>query len=113
MENYTPKFKINDEVYFEENIYFVRGMIAKASSYPNPEIEYFLSKKENTPCTSNVSNKENVNEKSLLSLQDYKSRKIKKAKEFLIKEGVMISQKEKAFREMDEESFEASTDEEK
>ena len=74
MENYIPKFKINDEVYFEDKKYFVRGMIAKASSHPNPEIEYFLSEKENRICTSNVSDKENINENCLLSLNDYKSK---------------------------------------
>lgn len=89
MENYTPKFKINDGVYFDNNKYFVRGMIAKASSHPNPEIEYFLSEESNRPCTTNKSNKENVNENSLLSLKDYKSKKIKEAKEFLISEGVI------------------------
>ena len=88
MENYTPKFKINDEVYFEDKKYFVRGMIAKECS-PNPEIEYFLSELENRPCTSNVSNKTGVEEIKLLSLKDYKSKKIKEAKDFLISEGVL------------------------
>lgn len=89
MENYTPKFKINDEVYFEDKKYFVRGMMAKGCSHPNPEIEYCLSELKNRPCTSNVSNKTGVEEIKLLSLKDYKSKKIKEAKEFLISEGVM------------------------
>jgi hypothetical protein len=89
MENYTPKFKINDKVYFEDKEYFVRGMMAKECSHPNPEIEYCLSELENRPCTSNISNKTAVNENKILSLKDYKSKKIKEAKDFLISEGVI------------------------
>ena len=89
MESYTPKFKINDQVYFDHKKYFVRGMIAKASSHPDPEIEYFLSEKENRACTTNISKWENINEIRLLSLKDYKTKKIKEAKEFLIREGVI------------------------
>jgi len=89
MINYIPKFEINDIVYFKDDKYFVRGMIAKACSHPDPEIQYFLSKKENRPCTTNTSDWENINENRLLSLKDYKSKKIKEAKELLISEGLI------------------------
>ena len=90
MINYTPKFKINEQVYFQDKKYFIRGAIAKASSHPDPEIEYFLSEKENHPCTTNVSDKENINENMLWTLKDYKDKKIKEAKDFLISEGVSL-----------------------
>ena len=90
MEKYTPKFQINDKIYFQDEVYFVRGMMAKECSHPYPEIEYCLSELENRPCTSNVSNKTGVEESRMLSLEDYKSKKIEEARRLLISEGVIL-----------------------
>jgi len=87
--NYVPKFKINEEVYLENDKFFIRGMMAKGSSHPNPDVVYFLSKEFNRPCTSNKSDKSEIDECNLISLKDYEDKKIKEAQEFLRSKGLL------------------------
>ena len=87
--NYEPKFKINQEVYLKDDKYYVRGMMAKGSSHPGPEIVYFLSKEYNRPCTSNTTDKSEIDEGKLITVKDYEDKKIKEAQEFLRSKGLL------------------------
>ena len=87
--NYEPKFKINQEVYLEDDKYYVRGMMAKGSSHPNPDVVYFLSKEYNRPCTSNATDKSEIDECKLISVKDYEDKKIKEAQDFLRSKGLL------------------------
>lgn len=87
--NYQPKFQINEKVYYGEEIYYIRSINAKSNSYPDPEIEYDLSKEWNRSCTTNKSDLQHINENVILTEDEYESNKIEEAKAFLKAKGIL------------------------
>jgi hypothetical protein len=85
---YIPKFKLNQQVYYQDKGYFIRGMQTKECSHPNPEIVYSLSVNESRPCTSNVTTLSLIEENSILSILEHKNIKIKEAIDLLAREGI-------------------------
>lgn len=87
--NYQPKFQINEEVYYNGDIYYIRSINAKANSYPYPEVEYDLSKEQNRSCTTNKSDLCQIGENALLTKNEYRLNKIEEAMAFLKTEGIL------------------------
>lgn len=86
--HYQNKFFINDEVYYQGKKYFIRGYQAVSSSHPKGDLEYNLSEEFNRPCTSNLTKHIGIEEKLLISIYDYETLEINKAKELLKSKGI-------------------------
>jgi hypothetical protein len=85
---YQPKFYINEKVIYMDKEYYIRGLRATACSHPEFDVEYELSENYNHASTSNTSSHSGVNERELMSINDYRIQKIEEAKIFLIENGI-------------------------
>ncbi len=88
--NYQPKFHLNEKVIFGGKPYYVRGMMTAAASHPHPEIEYILSDKHQRECTTNQTDITWVNEKRLMTIEQWEEIEIEKAKQLLISKDIKI-----------------------
>lgn len=91
--NYQPKFNINERVYYNGKLYYVRGVMAKTASHPNPEVDYMLNEKYCRECTTNKSDEIGISESALMSYDQFQINELEKAKKLLEDSGFTINSK--------------------
>jgi hypothetical protein len=88
--NYQPKFQLNEKVMFNAEVYYIRSIQTVGSSHPECEVEYCLSKEWNRPSTTNKTDIEYVNERLIMTVEDWDFLQVETAKKLLREKGIKI-----------------------